>query len=579
MNPSAYLPMMTGDPRKQTIVTARGNRHIFEICWRILTKHLVLIVALALLVLPSVVHAQSKLALLVAVDEYSRSDYLKKLSFAEKDATAIRDILIREDGSGYKVTLLLGPEATRERILQELEKIAQTEGAGGHLILGFFGHGVQYGADAYFCPYDAKLRQVINKDGQKQFDGNRPLLEPDPASLVTMKEMLGAMAVPNVRSRLLLADCCRENPNAARGVVGTRAFGTGTKLSDLPNNSAAFFACDENEKAHEVEGVGHGAFTKAFLDAFAESARPTANGLSADIPRGVTELLKPYKEKQNVKTLVNGLVDLGIVNSRPTAKAPMAEMSTSSTAPKLVEPPTALVTVRNVIDMQLVPIKGGTFQMGSPELEEGRYSRDEKARQVTISPFYLSVSEVTQSQYAAVMGKNPSVVRGPQHPVESVSWEDAVRFCQVLSDRPEEKAAGRSYRLPTEAEWEYAARAGQSGPYHFGNQVKLLNDFAWNRANSDQPREVKTKQPNAFGLHDMYGNVYEWCSDWYTPELDRQAGQDPKGPTTGTERVVRGGSFREEAKMMRSAARLSFPPKEARAIFGFRVVMELSERR
>ena len=246
----------------------------------------------------------------------------------------------------------------------------------------------------------------------------------------------------------------------------------------------------------------------------------------------------------------------------------------------------SLPTLTNSIGMKLVQIPAGRFSMGSPESEQGRYA-DEVQHEVTLSKdFYLGVTEVTQAQYQKVMGENPSYFQGDEvqvrsrnHPVELVSWEDAVRFCQVLSDRPEEKAAGRSYRLPTEAEWEYAARAGQSGPYHFGNQVKLLNDFAWNRANSDQPREVKTKQPNAFGLHDMYGNVYEWCSDWYTPDLDRQAGQDPKGPTTGTERVVRGGSFREDAKMMRSAARLSFPPKEARAFFGFRVVMELSEGR
>ncbi|XZE18018.1 SUMF1/EgtB/PvdO family nonheme iron enzyme [Pirellulaceae bacterium SH449] len=522
--------------------------------------------------------AQTKHALLVAVNDYSRSDYLKSLRYAELDAIAIRDILVRDDGSGYEVTLLLGVEATKNRILQELEAIANAGTPEGQLILGFFGHGVQYGADAYFCPYDTKLRQVINKDGQKEFDGNRPLLEPDPESLVPMKEMLAAMAVANVRSRLLLADCCRENPNAARGGVETRAFGSGTKLSDLPNNSAAFFACDENEKAHELETVQHGAFTRAFLDAFSQSARPTANGLSADVPRGVSELLKAYNKKQNVKTLVNGLVDLGIVNTRPANSEGKVEMLPSSGAPKLMEPAAEVATIRNSVDMQLVPIPGGKFLMGSPESEEGRY-KDERLRQVMISPFYMSVTEVTQSQYEAVVGRNPSVVRGPQHPVESVTWDDAVKFCQILTERLEEKAAGRTYRLPTEAEWEYAARAGQPTTYHFGQQGNLLNDFAWNRNNADKPREVRAKKPNPFGLHDMYGNVYEWCSDWYTADLDRQAGQDPKGPSSGTERVVRGGSFREDSRMMRSAARLSYPAKEAKAFCGFRVVMELSEGR
>jgi formylglycine-generating enzyme required for sulfatase activity len=564
-------------PRKENVAIASNLQSAEVHPWNKLSFLLRLLVfcvvtAFLSMVFSSEASAQNKRALLVAVDEYSRSDYLNKLNYAQRDAEAIRDILEKKDGSGYNVTLLLGPQATQDRILKELDTIAKAGVPGGHLILGFFGHGVQYGSDAYFCPYDAALRQVVNADGQKQYDGNRPLLEPDPQSLVHMREMLGSMAVSKVNSRLLLADCCRENPNSARGLA-PRAFGSGTKLSDLPDNSAAFFACDENEKAQELEDMQHGAFTRAFLDAFAKSERPTANGLSAEVPRGVTELLKSYKEKQNVKTVVKGVVDLGIVNIRLNPSAAMSESSASRNAPKLVEPPSVVNTVRNTIDMQMVPIRGGQFQMGSPEGEEGRY-KDEKLRQVAISSFYMSVTEVTQSQYQAVMGSNPSVVKGPHHPVESVKWEDVVKFCQALSNRPEEKAAGRSYRLPTEAEWEYAARAGQAGAYHFGDRA-MLDEFAWNKNNTDKPHEVRTKKANSFGLHDMYGNVYEWCSDWYTADLERVARQDPKGPATGTERVMRGGSFRDDAKLLRSAARLSFNPQESKAFCGFRVVMEI----
>jgi formylglycine-generating enzyme required for sulfatase activity len=523
---------------------------------------------------PSFLVAQTKHALLVAVGKYELPDKLGTLKYPEADARAIQGILTREDGSGYQVTLLLGPDATRARILEELEKISKEGKAGGHLILGFFGHGVQFGADAYFCPYDTNVRQVVNADGQKEWIGNKPLLEPDPATMVPMREMLAAMDLSKAGSKLLLADCCRENPNGARGIT-SRAFGSELRLSDLPNNTAAFFACDRDELAYELDELGHGVFTKAFLDALANSERPTANELSVTVSRGVTNILASQNKTQTVKPLVSGVIDLGIINIVGPVGSGAPDMQRSGVAPTLTEPSAEIATIRNSIDLQLVPIPAGKFRMGSPTTEAGRYS-DEPPREVTISRgFHMSVTEVTQSQYQAVMGSNPSIVRQPQHPVENVTWQEAVRFCEALSNRPEEKAAGRSYRLPTEAEWEYAARASQTTRFHFGDELERLSDFAWFKSNSDgnTPQAVKQKQPNAFGLYDMYGNVYEWCSDWYV-KLPSGAATDPQGPTTGGERVMRGGSFRDDAKFLRSAARMSYPPQEAKAFCGFRVVME-----
>ncbi|MBX3421784.1 MAG: SUMF1/EgtB/PvdO family nonheme iron enzyme [Pirellulaceae bacterium] len=532
---------------------------------------------LGLALMPTIATAQQKHALLVAVGEYQRPDKLRTLKYPEADALAIKQALERADGTGYEVTLLLGRDATGPEVLKALREIAKKEGVGGHLILGFFGHGVQYGPDAYFCPFDTNVRQVVNADGQKLYDGNKPLLEPSPETMVPMREMLAAMALSDAKHKLLLADCCREDPNRARGGVVGRAFGSDLKLEDLPRNSAAMFACSEGEQAYELDDFGHGAFTAAFLKAFKSSENPTANELSVSVYRGVQSLVQPKGVKQTVNSLFSGgVIDLGMVNRVAAVKRPAPEMRSSAQSPTLKEPTTEISTVRNQVDMQLVPISPGTFWMGSANDQEGRFS-DEVRHVVTISrAFHISTTEVTQAQYQAVMQNNPSIVRQPQHPVDSVSWNDAVRFCEALSALPAEKAAGRVYRLPTEAEWEYACRAGQESRFHFGDDAQQLVQYAWFKANAagSQSLPVKQKQPNAWGIYDMHGNVYEWCADWYEAKISPSPATDPTGPTSGSERVMRGGSFREDAKYLRSAARMSYPPQSSFPFVGFRVVME-----
>jgi formylglycine-generating enzyme required for sulfatase activity len=225
--------------------------------------------------------------------------------------------------------------------------------------------------------------------------------------------------------------------------------------------------------------------------------------------------------------------------------------------------------ITNSIGMKLALIPKGTFIMGSPPSEEGS-TDDEFEHEVTISSdYYLGVFEVTQSQYQKVMGKNPShflddklVERHPKtgrvvkkgdssnHPVEMVSWAESVLFCKRLSDLPEERNAGRQYRLPTEAEWEYACRAGSVSPYGFGQSVTLLSDYGWWSANSqERTHAVGLKDPNKWGLYDMHGNVWEWCSDWYA--------EYPQGAVT-------------------DPARSKVDPSSRSNNFGFRVVLTLT---
>ncbi|MFZ4081505.1 MAG: formylglycine-generating enzyme family protein [Pirellula sp.] len=237
--------------------------------------------------------------------------------------------------------------------------------------------------------------------------------------------------------------------------------------------------------------------------------------------------------------------------------------------------------ITNSIGMKLVLIPKGTFMMGSPESEEGRDKDDETQHEVTISKdYYLGVYEVTQAQYEKVMGKNPSHFQGAivgnenaDLPVENVSWDDAVEFCKKLSDLPEEKKAGRVYRLPTEAEWEYACRAGSKTAYSFDDEEGLLPEYGWfDRNSSNRTHTVGLLEPNAWGLYDMHGNVWEWCSDRYV-EYPQGAVSDPTGPKEGSGRVYRGGSWRIEAALCRSADRLRSVPSYRLRNFGFRVAL------
>jgi formylglycine-generating enzyme required for sulfatase activity len=249
-----------------------------------------------------------------------------------------------------------------------------------------------------------------------------------------------------------------------------------------------------------------------------------------------------------------------------------AEYEDDDLRPILAEPPG---TITNSIGMKLVPISAGKFMMGSP--------KQENQHEVTLTKdFYLGMTQVTQAQYEKVIGENPSHFQGSEvsgrdsseFPVEWVSWEDALKFCEKLSSLPEEKAAGRVYRLPTEAEWEYACRAGSSTAYFFGDDEESLCDHAWYYRNSgERTHPVALKKPNAWGLYDMHGNVFEWCSDWFAYHYPEGAVSDPSGPNEGSSRVIRGGSWGVGALSCRSSKRQGvFRPHEN----GFRVALSTS---
>jgi formylglycine-generating enzyme required for sulfatase activity len=226
----------------------------------------------------------------------------------------------------------------------------------------------------------------------------------------------------------------------------------------------------------------------------------------------------------------------------------------------------------NSIGMKFALIPPGEFVMGSPTNEPGREGNEASHKVTLTRSFELAVYEVTQEQYQQIMGNNPSRFKGPTNPVEMVSWNDAVEFCSRLSALPGEKAAGYVYRLPTEAEWEYACRAGTTTKFSFGDKDARLDDYAWYDINSNRTSHpIGQKRPNPWGLYDIHGNVWEWCQDWYGDYPD-DAVTDPTGARSGTKRVYRGGCWGYLSVGCRSALRTMNTPDYRLSDHGFRVL-------
>jgi len=241
--------------------------------------------------------------------------------------------------------------------------------------------------------------------------------------------------------------------------------------------------------------------------------------------------------------------------------------------------------VINSVDMLLVPIPAGSFQMGSPDSDSRAEDNERPQHPVTITkPFYLGAYEVTQSQYERVMdsrpwrGSNLKAAQGriplredPDSPAMCLSHADAVEFCRRLSTRE-----GMEYRLPTEAEWEYACRAGTTTTYSFGDDVPALEQYAWYGRNAYDIGEryahrVGSKRPNSWSLYDMHGNVFEWCQDWYARYGSEKELSDPPGPRLGRSRVSRGGAYGGKPSNVRSAVRYFTRPDYRHSSSGFRV--------
>jgi formylglycine-generating enzyme required for sulfatase activity len=334
------------------------------------------------------------------------------------------------------------------------------------------------------------------------------------------------------------------------------------------------------------------------------------------VPENVRRLLgaclssRPEKRPANAAVLAAELARLRDVSSPPRPIAllpPLAAPPPSPMAPTVIAPKPSRVVqpsrslpkqITNFLGMKFVLIPAGTFIMGSPPDESGRSADEGPQHEVTIArPFYLSIYPVTQAQYQRVLRTNPSHFcrsgRGkelvkdldPQTlPVERVTWGNAVVFCRKLSEWPEEQRHGRKYRLPTEAEWEYACRGDSLQPFHLGLSLSsTLANFDGNYPYGGAPRgeflkrtsPVGSYPPSALGLYDLHGNVWEWCLDWYGEHYYQESpAEDPPGPSTGDRRIVRGGCWSSPGGNCRTAYRGKLEPGDHLHRVGFRVLLE-----
>lgn len=507
-----------------------------------------------------------KYALLVGVNKYQH-DNLKPLRFAENDAT---DLAALFEKAGYEVILLSGAardetrKPTRANIDTNLRDILRKCKKGDAVVVGLAGHGVQFDGqpDCFFCPSDA-----------------RPFAD-ETDSLVSLGKIYTEMAKSFAGVKVLLVDACRNDPMLEKQASGKRGGVDADNAPRPPRGVAALFSCSAGEFAFETEklGSGHGVFFHYVMKGLRGQAKDSDGEVTFAALAGFVQ--------KNVARRVPGLIGGGAKQS-PNLKADL-----SGESPVLLKITSVAVDDKggfaNSIGMRLARIPAGKFVMGSPEDEAFRLD-EEKPHDVTISrSFFMGAYEVTQADYERVMKTNPSkFARGPdagRHPVESVSWDEAVAFCEKLSELPEERAAGRKYRLPREAEWEYACRAGTTTAFHFGKglsspEANFNGQFPYGDAPRGdwlrQTRLVGSFAANKFGLHDMHGNVAEWCQDWYQQDYYRESPEaDPRGPEKGTLRVVRGGGHSSRGHACRSASRFRREPDTGADSIGFRVVLE-----
>ena len=500
-----------------------------------------------------------KVALVVGVQRYSDGSGLRNLDYTEKDAADLAAVLEKQ---GYRVTILTRAEAvkqdkdflrpTAKNIKAHLKAVTEDRKPADTVLVALTGHGAHLKTTdkLYFCPQETDLK--------------------DPATLVAIDDVMAMLDEKNclAANKVLLVDACRNDPADGAGTGPPAEVKSLTRplVPDPPGGTVALLSCSKGQISHEsqthkrgflfhhvIEGLGGKAATKKGEVTWLS----LANYVAEELPEAVKAEKGP------------------LVRQTP-------EVLGRSRAMVLAKLDTDDTYTSQATGMKFVRIPKGTFTMGTPAGKEGRFADETPHEVVLTKDFYLGVTEVTQGQWKAVMGTAPwqgksNVKEGDDYPATYVSWDDAVAFAKALSGKD-----GRAYRLPTEAEWEYACRGRATSRFHFGDGEAALGDYAWftkdaSDAGEKYAHRVATKKPNQFGLYDMHGNVWEWCSDWHG---DYPAGRvtDPIGPASGAYRVFRGGSWDYTADHCRSASRNGYSPGYRVNYLGFRLALVPSGR-
>ena len=489
--------------------------------------------------LPGQTRKPEKYALLVGINTYNHAG-LARLEYAEQDILGAKEVF---EKAGYIVEVLLGEKATLAAIRSALKTLAKKGSADGVVVAGFAGHGEQKDGqpEAYYCPFDTGKR-IAMKDGKPVLRDGKEVIECDPETMLPLTEVLRALKLSPAGSRLMLADCCRNDPLSARD----GGVGTGLPLGDLPDNTAVLLACSRGQKAFEDKawGGGHGAFFYHVLEgmrgkAVDEKGRSTASRLAEYLQDAVPSEVARVKRggaEQKPFCYVAGRVDLQVaVSDQESGPAEISETFDWKGAKRTRK--VLVLDLGGGEKIEFVRIPAGTFQMGSPESdknEKGDKQADEDEfprHEVVISrDYYIAKHALTKGQFERFVA-NSKYQTEPEkdgeggygydatadklegrkakytwkftgwdydnrHPVVNVTWNDAVKFCDWSNDVLQDKKGGLrlsgawSVRLPTEAEWEYACRGGTTTRWFTGDEPRSLEGYA-NLADISAKRKFK----------------------------------------------------------------------------------------
>lgn len=559
--------------------------------------------------------AQRRTALVIGNANYEVGQLRNPINDATDMSAALKQL-------GFDVITL--KDANHEEMEDAVDEFNQRLRQGGLGLFYYAGHGVQVQGENYLIPIDARLK--------RQEDVRYKTL--------ALGQVLGALKDARNQLNLVLLDACRDNPftqswrsstqglavvAAARGTLIGYAAGPGEKAADGRGRNGTY---TEHLLKHmstpgipvewmlkrvraTVDTVTKGEQTpwthSSLIGDIYLAGAPTESPASVPRPNPKPKqvaALNPEKARLTIRAtpsdsririmninpryrpgieLEPGQYDILVDRKGYHAKRQWVMLRDQDvvvdmtldrvavgiypSAPKTTARPTR---IRNSLGMVFTLIPAGEFRMGSNSTID-----DEKPVHTVrlTKPFYLGETEVTQPQWEAVMGSNPSRFKGGLAPVESVTWIEVQTFIRRLNSR-----GMGTYRLPTEAEWEYAARAGTTTSYHFGDSARKLDTYAWYRVNSgDTTHAVNSKYSNAWGLKGMYGNVSEWVSDWYSKTYYQNNPQvDPTGPSRGAYRVMRGGNWAVGAPFCRAAFRSYGSPVSRYNFAGFRLLREVN---
>ena len=538
-----------------------------------------------------------KIALLVGINDYEK---LPELKSAKNDVELLRDCLLQIGFAKENVFCLVCGGASqqrpsRENIDRDLDKVLRRVREGDMLFIAMSGHGLELEKAQV---RNAQLSDEMKNDPksvQPRFcpiDANNASIEKILETTISIPEIYEKVQASKAKYKLLLIDACRSAPKKAP--VGAARNAAGIRLSPIdslpvpPEGIVLLQSCAPGQSSYEDPEFGHGVYTHYFVESLSGKASNPQNGivnvrlydLASHAATNTSERVEYLRKNKKIED-ADAKQEPSFVSTGGTTNILLASF-------RVIEPPKPKPELKPG-DRKVIPVKGvdyafrwcpaGKFTMGSPTSELGRFD-NEKQHQVTLTKgFWMLETQVTQEMWQSVMGENPSSFEDSKKlPVEMVSWNDCQEYIEKLNSL-KVAPAGYKFSLPTEAQWEYACRAGTTTALNNGKNLTgaewetvcpNLSEVGWYGRNSgSKTHEVGLKKANAWGLCDMHGNVWEWCLDWYG---DYPGGSvtDPTGPTTGSSRVLRGGSWGSSAWYCRSASRNFNDPANRDVSFGVR---------